>query len=331
MHDFLAELLQCPVCHGILEWHNIERRREQIEEAEAHCTVCGIVYPVHHGIGFFLTTNLPRQDYWEQSSSGISQYFTEHPEVERELMAVPLESLHPADQFLRSLVLEDRGQYAEARAIAELAIPALYTPEYRTGWQSQMDYVLERLARVEGPIVDLASGRCYLAEKMAQQLSQPVVVTDFSPRVLRRDQEQFQLWGLDDRISLLALDARRTPFKDGAVQTMTSNLGLVNIEQPGSLWEELRRIVRGILLSVSHFYPEKDSQNGAAIRDLGLGDLLFERPALLRFVEAGWQVEIVNCYEGRALPTPPGTIMDGRIDGLPITETVLKWCVLVAS
>ena len=38
MQSYLVEILACPVCHGELKWEVSERRGEQVETAEAHCT-----------------------------------------------------------------------------------------------------------------------------------------------------------------------------------------------------------------------------------------------------------------------------------------------------
>jgi ubiquinone/menaquinone biosynthesis C-methylase UbiE len=61
---------------------------------------------------------------------------------------------------------------------------------------------------------------------------------------------------LYSQLSLLALDARRMPFQEGSVEMLTTNLGLQNIEEPDSLMRELRRVVGGRFLSISHFYSD---------------------------------------------------------------------------
>lgn len=331
MHNYLIEMLECPACHGKLAWAVAERREDRIEMAEARCTACDVVYPVREGIGLFLTPDLSGEDLWEQVDSQLMQHLREHPEVERQLMDVPLETLAPANQFFRTMVLEERGEYAEVKIAEELADKGLYTSETRACRDSQYEYVLERLSTADGPIVDLASGRCYLVEKLARKLERPIVATDFSPRVLRRDRQWLEFLDLYDQVSLLAFDARRTPFKDGAVGALTTNVGLPNIEQPGDLLRELHRIVAGTFLAIHHFYPKDDEVNAALIREAGLDTLLFRSSALECFAKAGWQVEVTNGCAGKARPTPTGVVLEGAgIDGLPVTETVLEWCVLVA-
>ena len=331
MHSYLIEMLECPVCHGELAWTVTERRGNRIEKAEAHCVACAATYPVREGIGLFLTPDLPRNDLWEQVDSQLIQYLRENPEVERQLLDLPLNTLTPADQFFRALALEERGEYAQAKAAKDLATTGLYTPEHLACSDSQVNYVLGLLSASDGPIVDLASGQGHLVERLAHRLERPIIATDFSPRVLRRDRRWLEFFGLYDRVSLLAFDARCTPFKNGAVKTLTTYLGLPNIEQPGDLLQELRRIVAGTFLAISHFFPEEDEANAAIIRQAGLSALLFRRSALEHFAVAGWQVDVANVHQAKARPTPRGVLLEGAdIDALPVAETMLEWCVFVA-
>jgi hypothetical protein len=58
--------------------------------------------------------------------------------------------------------------------------------------------------------------------------------------------------------------------------------------------------------------------------------LLYRRAALEAFATAGWEVTVENACIGRAKPTPAGVVLEGaRVDGLPVVETQLEWCVLV--
>ncbi|MCI0395570.1 MAG: methyltransferase domain-containing protein [Chloroflexi bacterium] len=329
MHPYLIELLECPACHHRLDWSVQERTEQRILAAGAHCAACEASYSVRDGIGLFLTPELQRNDLWEQVDSHLVQYLRQHLEQERQLMQSPVESLNPADLFFRAMVLEERREYAQARTVAERAQVGMYTPEYLACWRSQVAYVIGQLAGADDPIVDLASGRCYLVEQLARSLARPIVGSDFSPRVLQQARRTLEFQGLYDRVSLLAFDARRTPFKSGAVQAMTTNLGLPNIQEPGNLLQELRRIVAGRLLAISQFYPEEEDANTEVIRQAGLALLLHRQNALAAFAQAGWQVEAANVCRGMARPTPTSAILDGAgIDGMPVVETTLEWCVL---
>ncbi|MDI6893734.1 MAG: methyltransferase domain-containing protein [Bacillota bacterium] len=366
MHHYLLEMLKCPACGGELRFHIEEEQAGHIEWADIRCTACGAEYPVREGIGVFLTPDLPRHDLWEQVESGLDRYLRDHPDIEDRLLNSDPGTLAAADRFFRAMVLEERGDYAGAAALEAQAGRELYTDEYNAAVDSQMKYLCDRLAghhpasahhhatashdhpaggqehagasqghpppgRVH-PVVDLASGRCGLVEKLARHLDRPVVASDFSPRVLRRDRRYLEFAGLYDRVSLLAFDARRTPFRDVSVTALTTFAGLANIEHPGDLLRELRRIVSGTFYAISCFYAPDDRINREAIEAHGLHPFLFRDTALDLFNRSGWRVEVVNTRRARALPTPRSALIpEAGIDALPVAETTLEWCTLVAT
>jgi hypothetical protein len=157
------------------------------------------------------------------------------------------------------------------------------------------------------------------------------VATDVSPTVLARTRSRLAALGATDRISYLACDARRTPFADGAVAALTSFLGLANVQHPGPLLAELRRVSRGPLLAITHFYPPDDDVNADAIRTLALERLLYRDSLLEELADAGWRADIRHGEVADATPTPPGVLLEGaRIDGLPAAPTALEWCLVYA-
>jgi SAM-dependent methyltransferase len=217
--------------------------------------------------------------------------------------------------MFRSFVLEERGDFEGARAAAP-SMSELYTPEMNACRQEAFDALL---AKLDGPVVDLASGRCLLLELM----DVPAVATDVSPMVLNRAKER----GIASEV--LAFDARQTPFADGAVETMTTFLGLANVEDPGPLFSELPRVVRGRLLAIHMLYPLGDA-NAEAIETMRLERLLYREPFLDGLATAGWAVEVVFECRARALPTPVGDVLEAAIDGLPAAPTEIDWVVVEA-
>lgn len=329
MKNYLVEMLDCPICHHELDWKIATETEDQIEQAEAFCSSCTAMYPIIEGIGIFLTPDLPRNDLWGEVDSQLEEYLKSHPEHEKKLMDVPAENLSPTDQQFRALVLDERGEFQAAKKVEELAHANLYTPEYKACWDRQIDFTLDALESFTGPIVDLASGRCYLVEKIANQLGREVVATDFSPSVLRRDREYFKFLELDHLVSFLAFDARKTPFKTGSVAIMTTNQGLPNIEDPGHLAGEIKRIVGGTLLAISHFYPTDDDLNRAVIEKAGIEAFVYKESALHTLASDGWQITIENSCMAQALPTPLSEIFEGaRADGLPVAPTELEFCTI---
>jgi hypothetical protein len=209
-----------------------------------------------------------------------------------------------------------------------MANRGLYTPEYIV-----LDQSIRLRHRAAVRVVRAHRGSGFRAllsvETLANRLQRPVVATDFSPAVLRHNRHRLENSGVYDDVSLLAFDARHTPFKTGSVATLTTNLGLPNIEAPGALLTELRRIVDGAFLAISHFYAESDEANAPAIRAAQLDTLLYKHSTLQQYVEAGWEVEVKNVCVGKARPTPPSVVLEGaRADSLPVADTNLEWCVL---
>jgi hypothetical protein len=243
-------------------------------------------------------------------------------------MEVPLESLGPADQLFRAMVLEERGDFAGAELAEDKAHEGLYIQDYRRCWGMQVNTLIEAVKRAEHPIVDLASGRCYLMGKLIGQTNAPIIASDFSPRVLRRNRRWLQFKGYYDLVSLLAFDGRKTPFKDRSIETLTTNLGVPNIRGAGELFGELRRIVSGRFLAISHFFPEDDG-NREVIEQFELGDAVYKARLVEKMSAAGFEVETgVSCM-GKASPTPVGVVMEGMlVDGLPVESTEYEWCVV---
>lgn len=331
MRRFLLDLLECPACHGSLRWSIVERCDDHIETGAASCSTCGATYPIRDGVGLFLGADTRGEDLWEEAATGLGGFLAEHPDLDAQLTSGPLDALSPADQVFRALILEERGDLAGAEAASRAARPRLYTPDYLACYDAVREHLVARLASVSEPVVDLASGQGDLADRLLPALGGPLTLTDISSRALRNDRRRMEAHGVYDRVSLLAFDALHTPFRTRSIAILTTNFGLGNIRDGVALLAELRRIVSGTLYAITHFFPEDDAANRAALEQFGLDALAFRQPTLERFAAAGWQVTLESVRSGNAEPTPPGVLIEGAtIDGLPVAPTTLEWCVLVA-
>jgi uncharacterized protein YbaR (Trm112 family)/ubiquinone/menaquinone biosynthesis C-methylase UbiE len=331
MLAYLIDDLICPACHASLKWQIHERDGEHIEQGLATCDECQADYPVRDGIAIFLLPNLPRNDLWEQVENSLAQFLLDNPEKEKQLIDSPLESLDPADKFFRAMMLEEQGEFEGARSLYQIANASLYTPEYQICHESQIHFLLEHLADSTAPIVDLASGRGELVEPLLHNLGCPVTATDFSLRVLRRNRRWFAYFGLDERLSLMAFDARCTPFRECSLPCLTTNLGLPNIEQPGKLLSELRRIVSGELLAISYFIDPEDIESFAFIKENELSPMFSRTELKKHLLAAGWHVQFANPCHALAKPTPTSRILEGAgIDAIPTAPTTLQWSLVTA-
>lgn len=331
MHKYLMNMLECPKCHSELTWKVKKENSERIINGKAYCKGCNTSYPVQDEIAVFLTNELERNDLWETGNNALETFFKENPEIEKQLMEGDLNKLSPADKFIKASVLENRNQLDDSAKLFKIAKNGLYTNEYISCWNKQIEYLYDKLCASNEPIIDLASGRGYLIEELARKTKAFLVATDFSPRILKRNQAYLKHIGLYDKVSLVSFDARLTPFKTKSIKHMTTNLGLTNIEKPKNVINELRRIIDGELLSIIHFYSETDIENKLTIFDVGLETFTFYNNTINIFKEGNWNISFENECIGAANPTPKGNILKGvTIDTLPKVETMLRWGVIRA-
>ncbi|PIE53343.1 hypothetical protein CSA37_02045 [Candidatus Fermentibacteria bacterium] len=332
MQKYLIEILECPVCNGKLDWNITEESQDRIEVAEACCKDCPSTYPIRDGIGVFLTTDLKRNDLWEQVNNRLDQLLRQHPEIEKKLMDVPLDTLGAVDQHYRGDVHLSRGDREAATKAYTFARKGLYSADTIRCWENQMDCIINEVSQYDGSIVDLASGKCGLVNRMLKDLPNMIVATDFSPTVFVENRKRLMEQGLYDRVSLLAFDARQTPFVTDSVSLLTTHQGLNNIQNPGKLLQELYRIVNGRLLAISSFYPEDDKENGIVIEEAGLAETHYRERLLQHFRDAGWSVDVKNSCSIDTIPAPPGIVLEGaQVDGLPVRRTRLEHCVMMGS
>lgn len=329
MHKQYVDMLICPECRGKLEWDIKEENEERIINASIHCTECNYMYEVRDEIAVFLTNSLSRNDLWQKNESSLEKYFKEYPQVYEKLMNTPEEELGGADYWLKASCLEMKGDYERSCKMFQNAFKKIYTKDYIDGWMSQMDYILESVKKQNKPVVDIASGKGYLVEKLLKETNNYVVATDFSPNILSRNKEYYTFTGLYDKLSLIAFDARKTPFKDASIETMTSNLGLQNIERPGDVIKEMCRITKGKFMPIMLFINKNDKVH----MDLMGNDAYATREnAVSTFNECDWNVQVKNSYLADIKPTPVGIIIEGgRIDGFPLNETKIEFCTIVAE
>ena len=295
--------LVCPAC-----------RRPLVDTS---CSACGRTYPVVDGIPLLVEPGSEVTDLWEEAESGLSRVLRENPELERALFDAPAAELASADAFLRALVLEERGRGDEVDA----AFVRLYPPDTLRCMTSQIDTVCERVLEEPGLVVDLASGRGVLLERLQRAVAGTVVATDISPRVLRRARQR----GLD----AIACDVRRLPFADGSVDVVTTFAGLNNIREPRDLLAELRRAARHLL--AIHLVYEPGTANDAALRELGLAELAYRDAFVAALAEAGWEAKTLSSCTTMLRPTPTGVLLEGAvIDALPVEAVEGTWLTVEA-
>ncbi|MCM1991843.1 methyltransferase domain-containing protein [Oceanirhabdus seepicola] len=332
MHKQHINMLECPVCHGDLIWEIKEQKGDRVINAEIICSKCKADYEVRDEIAVFLTPDLPRNDLWEKGESGLEKHFKENPEIYKELMTTPEEELNGADYWFKASYLDMKGNYEESSRMYKRTHEKIYTQDSINGLKSQKEFVIKNIENDNDTIVDIASGKGYLVEAMLQDTNNYIIATDFSPIILERNREYFKFKGLYEKLSLIAFDARKTPFKNNSIQIMTSNVGIQNIEDPGNVIDEMNRITKGKFMSIMHLIDENDKVHIELFENYGGLDYATKERAKDTFKRNSWNSEIQNSFMAEIKPTPTGKILDGgQIDGFPIQDTKVEFCVIVAS
>lgn len=234
MNKEIRNLLECPVCHGKLNWNVREETDMRIVDADIKCEICSATYEIKDEIGMFLTPDLVRNDLWKQVDGVVVNFFNENKNLLSKLEAIDAQDMNGADLWYLATYFEMKQDYKKAKGLFDIAFPKVYVQEFLNAWNSNMDYIVNHI-QPEEMVVDIASGKGHLVRKILEETSNKVVATDFSPTVLIRNKSYYQQLNLYNNLSLLAFDARRTPFKKDSVDLLTTNVGLSNIENPGNI------------------------------------------------------------------------------------------------
>jgi len=265
---------------------------------------------------------------WEETHGALVGLLEENPELRSRLLDTPLESLEFIDRWWRAKYLEKTGDLAAAASVADcIEWDSVYTPEFNEARRQVTSLAAEVAASEGGMVVDIASGEGGLLRRLAETMGQrggQLVGSDISVRVLRRNRDWFTFHGMMDPLSLLAFDARQTPFKTGSIPIITTHFGLANILNAGPLLQELRRIASGRFL-VTHisYYPD-DKVHAEIFRRFGMHSRLDEE--LVAIESAGWRCRtLLDLEHVRHMPTPESKILPGfGLDAVPVEETEVR-------
>lgn len=331
MHKQFVEMLACPLCHKELEWHIKKESEDRIINANIICPSCQEEYEIKDEIAVFLTNVLSRNDLWDMGENWLEKYFRDKPEIYEKLMNIPEEELNGADYWYKASYYEINKDFYNSARMFSHAFERIYTQEYIDGWNSQMEFIIENIDSSK-PIIDIASGKGYLIEKMLRNTKNYIVATDFSPTILMRNKEYYKALGLYDKLSLIAFDARKTPFKDTSIEILTSNLGLQNIEQPGEVIKEMNRITKKEFMAVMFFIDKEDKVHMDLFDKFGNTAYATKNNAIETFQKSYCNIKMSNSFIANIKPTPVGEVLKGLgIDGFPIQDTKVEFCVLQAT
>jgi ubiquinone/menaquinone biosynthesis C-methylase UbiE/uncharacterized protein YbaR (Trm112 family) len=331
MFKEIKELLECPACHGELTWSIQNQTTERIVNARISCNDCHANYEVKDEIGMFLTPDLVRNDLWEKVDGVIESFFKENSSILETLEKTDPNMLSGADLWYLAAYYEAKQEFEKSKSLFEIAFPKVYEADYLDAWNSGMDYIVSNM-KSDKMMVDIASGRGYLVRKALENTVNSVVATDFSPTVLLRNKAYYKHLGLYSKLSLLAFDARKTPFKTNSIEFMTTNVGLSNIMNSGSIATEIDRISKSTVMFYLEFLDGNDKVHVDLLQEYKLEDMNIQTNCLQVFKETSFDIKLTNEIQVIKTPTPRGQIIEGAgIDGIPVHPIAFNCCVLVGQ
>ncbi len=333
MFKFLKKMLICPHCNNKLLWNVLKENMDKIINADIKCSSCGKEYYVEEGIGNFLVDDIKDKDLWEKQENYLDKLFKGNLELKKQLMSAELEEMSAADMYIKSDILKELGQDKEANELYNFAFNRAYTEESIAATNQQIEYLINMLKEKEVEfIVDIASGSCTLVKEILSKTDLQVVATDFSMKIAKKTYREISKEGYENRISYLVFDSKKTPFKKGSIQVLTTYLGLQNIENPGNVLSELNRICSAFFYSICNLCSEEDETNRSALRKFGLESMYIKNIHKQELTSNGFNVEVLNTIYAKSSPTPTGKIIKGAgIDGFPVVDGIFEHCIIKGS
>lgn len=326
MHKSIQNLFCCPKCHGELTWTVKNETELRIVDANIECENCNSEYFVKDEIAIFLAEVENDEDEWKILESNLSQALKKNPESEKRLMKSDMNNLNAADKFLRSMILDERGEYDSARDIRKIAVNELYTKSIVEENKSKMQQMKQLLSDETGPIIDIASGMAVSLGEMFSELDAPVILSDISPSVLRKNKLRLRHFDQYEKVSLIGFDARSMPFKDKSVPIFTSAMGLMNISDSQAFIEEVKRCLKGCAYFLTYFFPDNGDANAKIIDEL---DMEFGFRKRLESISSRLlETSILYPSDLEIEPTVASEIFDISMDTIPVIPTTITWSIV---
>ena len=272
-------------------------------------------------IGIFLDTKETRDDLWKEQEDFATRFRKEHPIRFFFLTKTFLGNIKPEHHFFKGLLLEDEEMLKKATR-------RIYTKDYLVGYE-KTEQALNEVEK-DNPLVilEIACGRGSFFKPFLQSRHGKgvYIATDFSPTVLRSNQKWLRKNELEEQVTLMALDAKATPFRDNTIPAAVSNIGFLNIRNNGKAVTEAFRLLApsGILIANFMFTIEK-TENYTKAKEMGLHQFYTRKNVEEVFQKVGFEFHLEELYQGSVRPTP------GGIDTLPIVQDRYSFCVLIAK
>lgn len=120
------------------------------------------------------------------------------------------------------------------------------------------DFMVSRLPRVDGAVLDVAAGTAGVTLALARRLpSARVVGVDLTPEMLREGARRVAMADVDSRVKLVAGRGEQLPFVSGTFEALTFTYLLRYVADPAATLAELARVLKpgGVMASLEFAVP----------------------------------------------------------------------------
>ena len=332
MFKYLKEMLICPKCHGELLWEITDENDVHIIEAKIKCQSCNKIYAIKNSVGCFVEYTKSSDDGWLNTENWLNNLLAENPGIREKLMTTDIEEMNAADIMVRGIICRKEGNIAEATRLSEISMKKRYKEEQTKAIFGQLDYVVNSLKDEKSIILDVASGQGGIVQKLLENTNVCIISSDISFHVMEKAKNLAEEKGYGDRVSYIAFDLNKTPFRDKSIKIMTSLFGLQNIVSPVRIFEEIRRICDGKLFSACIFCCDENSKNVKLLEEDGSAEMWLKNKYIDEFDKIGFTSVVENSIITLHEPTPVGVIAKGvTIDGFPVEPGYFEHAVVISS
>jgi len=332
MFNFLKDILICPECHGELLWEITDENNTNVIEAEAKCCDCKKIYPVKNGIGCFVQYENDSDDNWARGENWLKNLIADNPDIREKIMNTAIDEMNAADIMIKSMICKIEGNHSEATALNKIWRKKAYKEESSAASSAQIEYIVNSLKDEKDFILDIASGSGRLVSEFLEKTDKLIVSSDISFNIMQQAKKIAEQNGFGDRVSYIAFDLNKSPFRDKSVKIITTFVGLQNISYPEKIFGEIRRICGGKLYSACVFCCEDNIVNLKALEEGGLDKTWVKSKYIDEFDRAGFTSVIENSIITLDEPTPVGEIVKGvKIDGFPVETGYFEKTVIISS
>ena len=332
MFSFIKEMLICPACHGELIWEIINENKTHIIEAEIKCQKCNNEYVVKNGVGCFVKYEKSFDDGWQNAENWLTNLLAENPDIMEKLMVADIEEMNAADIMVRGIICRKEGNVAEATKLSEISIKKRYKEEQTKALFGQLDYVVNSLKDEKNIILDVASGLGDLVQKLLENTDVCIISSDISFHVMEKAKKSTEEKGYGDRVSYIAFDLNKSPFRNKSIKIITTFFGLQNIVSPVRIFNEIRRICDGKLYSICNFCCDENSKNIKVLEEDGSAEMWLKNKYINEFDKVGFTSVVENSIITFNELTLVGKIAKGvTIDNFPVEPGDFEYAVVISS